>query len=129
MRSQTYQGIANIAIETLSSSVTDDDLRKAFIQYYKGGPESLSEDQSWQLIQFTSLAIRVQQERFVQSRLGFISEEELTSPGGTQTYFNTPLFLDWWSNARINYTAEFQEYVDEVLIPSAGEIMATDMLD
>jgi hypothetical protein len=64
--------------------------------------------------------MRLQQNRYLQSQLGVLDLKTLLFVGGRGGAYDLPFFAEYWAEDRDQYPAEFQDFVESVLLPDSG---------
>jgi hypothetical protein len=117
IRSATIQAIADQSYDNSLTFVDNSELRAA---RRAARANSLTDDQQDQLDYMYSASLRIQQNRYLQARLGILDEETLLEIG-TQEGYRDPYFLDYWSRNREGYSDGFREYIERRLLPLSEE--------
>ena len=114
VRSATIQAISDQSLTSVTQLLENDSLQAAFQRVNAGQP--LTSDQSFRLrIYYTGL-MRIQQNRYLQARLGILDIETLLFTGGRGGSYSSPYFPVFWSEVRGEYPEEFATFVDTALI-------------
>ena len=94
--------------------VENDALRAAYLAGFDG---DLSNEQRQHLRLFYGAVIRLQLNRHEQIKLGIIDLELALNLGGQGDGYSSPYFVEFWTEIRSRYPADFQAYIDEHVIP------------
>lgn len=114
VRSSTIQAVLETSIAATTLSVEDAELRAARRAVCAG---TLTEDQQQQLTAFYAVMVRVQLNRFYQSRLGIIDEETALELGGRGGVYRSPFFSDYWERVKERYGTGFREFIEAEVLP------------
>ena len=112
VRSSTIQNLSEQSRASTALIVENADLRAAFLAARAG--MDLTDDQEFQLEVYFNSALRIQQNRFQQIRLGVLDEElavEGIGPGRLGT-----LYLNHWAAVKANYPEDFQQYFERSFV-------------
>lgn len=118
VRSATIQAISEQSFDAVAQLVENADLRAAYEAARTGS--ALTPEQRLQLRVFYLGIMRIQQNRYLQSRLGVLDLETLLFVGGQGGAYSLPFFAEYWAEDRDQYPAEFQDFVERVLLPQGG---------
>ena len=94
--------------------IENPDMREAWLA--SCDETQLTDDQRLLLFNMYSSALRVQLNRFHQSRLGVLDENLALSLGGRSAMYRHPIFADVWAGQRDYYDPEFQDFVENELL-------------
>lgn len=115
VRSATIQAISEQSFDAVAQLVENADLRAAYEAARTGS--ALTPEQRLQLKVFYLGIMRIQQNRYLQSQLGVLDLETLLFVGGQGGAYDLPFFAEYWAEDRDQYPAEFQDFVEGVLLP------------
>ena len=118
VRSATIQAISEQSFEAVAQLVENADLRAAYEAASTGA--ALTQEQRFHLKMFYLGIMRVQQNRYLQSQLGVLDLETLLFAGGRGGAYALPFFAEYWAEDGHQYPAEFQDFVESVLLPQSG---------
>jgi len=118
VRSATIQAISEQSFEAVAQLVENADLRTAYEAASTGA--TLTPEQRFQLKMFYLGIMRIQENRYLQSQLGVLNLERLLFVGGRGGAYALPFFAEYWAEDRDQYPAEFQDFVERVLLPESG---------
>jgi hypothetical protein len=118
VRSATIQAISEQSFTAVAQLVENADLRTAYAAASTGA--ALTPEQRFQLRMFYLGIMRLQQNRYLQSQLGVLDLKTLLFVGGRGGAYDLPFFAEYWAEDRDQYPAEFQDFVESVLLPDSG---------
>jgi hypothetical protein len=114
LRSATIQAIAELSYDSTMRLVDNSELREA---RRASRSDSLNDDQRMQLDSFYSALMRIHQIRLVQANLGVLNMNDAMQIGGRAGSYREAYFADYWARRRDNYPPEFQEYIEDFVLP------------
>ena len=117
VRSATIQAISEQSYDNGITLAENAELRAAI---RAAQTNSLTDDQREQLDYLLGATLRLQQNRYLQSRLGILDEETLLEIGTQEAYRNA-YFADYWRRNRAVYSEGFREYIERRIVPLSGE--------
>lgn len=112
-RSATAQAIAEQSYDAVMRLVDNNELRAAYLAGFDG---ELSSEQEQHLRMFYTAVIRLQLNRHEQIKLGIIDLELALNLGGRGDGYGSPYFVEFWTEIRERYPADFQEYIEKHVI-------------
>ena len=113
VRSTVINSISEQSLDTLRLIVQDNTLRDAMRAVDAGTASAAQEDR---MFFFYASLMRLQQNRYLQIKLGVVDEEELLLLGGRADIYRRPGFRRYWEVAQERYDPGFREFVERVLI-------------
>ena len=116
-RSAVVQSIADQSIGLTMALTENAELRLALVAAVAGEP--LSADQETLVEIYYAAIMRLQHDRFIQSKLGVIDLELLLEIGGRGANYRSPVFLKYWEVNSYLYPDDFRAFVDSHLLPLA----------
>jgi len=119
VRSSTIQSISEQSFGAVAQLVENADLRAAFEAASTGKP--LTSEQRFHLKMFYHGAMRIQQNRYLQIRLGILDQETVLFTGGRGSAYDIPFFAEYWAEESDEFPPEFGVYVDSVLLSQGGQ--------
>jgi len=118
LRSATIQAIGELSYDSTMRLVDNAELREA----WRIAPlNSLSDDQRAQLDGFYSALMRIHQIRLVQANLGILDVNDAMQIGGRSAAYRTAYFADYWARRKSEFPQDFQDYVDQYVLPLAPD--------
>ena len=118
VRSATVQAIAELSYDSTMRLVDNAELREA---RRTARSSDLSEDQRDQLDYFYSALMRIQQIRLVQAKLGILDLDDAMQIGGRASSYRQAYFADYWARRKENYPQDFQDYIENYVLPLSPE--------
>jgi len=113
VRSSIIQAIAQLSYDSTMASVNNAELRAARLAAQSG---SMTQDQIAQLDSWYSALMRIHQNRLLQTKLGILDLEDAMQIGGRSYAYRQPYFADFWARRKENYPAEFQQYIEQIIV-------------
>jgi hypothetical protein len=109
VKSTVLDSSAQASYDAIVLLIENENLRKA--QAAVDGP---APDENRQLMSlYYAALLRIQLNRFMQTRLGVIDEDTVSVVGGIGGIYNNPSFREYWSKRRDNYDPEFISYMED----------------
>ena len=109
VKSTVLASSAQASYDSIVLMIENENLRKA--QAAVDGP---SPDENRRLLNlFYSALLRIQLNRFMQTRLGVIDADTVSPVGGIGGIYNNPSFREYWSSRRDRYDPEFISYMED----------------
>lgn len=118
VRSETIQAISEQSFTAVAQLVENPDLRAAYEAASTGA--KLTPEQRFHLRMFYLGIMRIQENRYLQARLGVLDLKSLLFVGGKGGAYSLPFFAEYWAEDHDQYPAEFQDFVGSVLLPQSG---------
>ena len=118
IRSATVQDISRWSYDASMAAVEFPELLRARQAACRG---DLSEDQRPALFVYYASLLRLQANRFQQAQLGILDEELALNLGGRGGAYTNPFFEEAWSILRNDFGPEFQEFIEERVVPRSRE--------
>ena len=112
-QSAVYQSISEQSMDLIAMLVEDDELLAALDVVSAGGG---NEQQRRIVYLYYAMALRLQQNRFLQSELGVVDRERMLFLGGRARLYRTEGFRAFWQVAREDLDEDFRIYVEEELM-------------
>jgi hypothetical protein len=114
VRSSTIQEITRWSYDGNILMIEQPELREA---WRNSCSDELTPDQGDLLFNLYSGVLRVQLNRYHQSRLGILDQDLALSLGGRSVFYQHPMFAEVWAQVRDGFDADFQEFVVAELLP------------
>ncbi len=118
VRSATIQAIAELSYDSIIRLVDNAELREA---RRAARSNNLSEDQGHQLDYFYSALMRIHQIRLIQANLGILDINDAMQMGGRSSIYRERYFADYWARWKEEYPPDFQEYIEQHVLPLSRE--------
>jgi len=112
--SATIQGISDQAYES-SIFVAENAAMRDALRAMCDGSETI--DQRLIMNAFIDAVLRIQLNRFYQSKLNVLDRQTLLELGGRGAIYTHPAFAEIWEQSKSQYAPEFQDYVEQQLLP------------
>jgi hypothetical protein len=122
VRSATIQAMSQQSFDSLGFFVENSDLRTAWLADADG---TLTDEQFIQIRSYWGAQVRAQQNRYLQIKLGVLDEEtamQIRDAGESGTGGRARSFRRHWEDMKLNYPADFVEYMDNVVLASDSEV-------
>jgi len=123
-QSATIQQIARWSYDNVTLETTDETLRAAIRADCSG---AMTEDQQHLLTSYYQGLMRMQMNRFYQTKVGTIDQETALAIGGTGGPYTRPFFKRFWELAGGNYAPDFRLFVESELLPAVREKCGDNM--
>ena len=114
IRASAIQDVSRWSFDAAMILVENEDLRSARSALCAG---TATPEQSAQIDVFYGGLLRLQANRYYQSRVGFIDADTLLGLGGKGLAYRVPFFRDIWERRKIEFDSGFVEFVERELLP------------
>jgi hypothetical protein len=113
VRSTIIQAVSQQSFDGVALAINNEYLRDAQDAALAG---NASQKQIGQLDRFYVALMRVQLNRYMQSKIGVIDRELVLEIGGRSGIYTRQSFRDYWSRSKNSYSEGFQNFVEQDLI-------------
>ena len=107
VKSTVVQAVAQQSYDSIVFIIENHELRMAKLAVDGAPPD----EQRQLVFLFYSALIRIQLNRYMQSKLGVIDTESVLQVGGSGGIYNRPSFREYWSSQRDRYDPECDAYM------------------
>jgi hypothetical protein len=109
VRSEIVQAVSQQSFDGVVLSINNEYLRDAQFASLAG---QATERQIEDIDRLYTALMRIQLNRYMQSKIGVIDRETVLELGGRAGIYRFDSFRDYWARSREEYSAGFQEYVE-----------------
>ena len=113
VRSTIIQGVSQQSFDAVALSINNEYLRDAQDAAMAGNAD---QKQIRELNRLYVALMRVQLNRYMQSKIGVIERELVLEVGARARVYKRKSFRDYWSRSKSDYSEGFQLFVEKVLI-------------
>lgn len=113
VRSEIIQSVSQQSFDAVALSINNEYLRDAESADDAG---IATERQIEDMDRLYIALMRIQLNRYMQSKIGVIDQETVLEIGGRAGIYQRDGFKDYWSRGKSNYSEGFQEFVEQQLI-------------
>ena len=113
VRSTIIQSVSQQSFDSVALSINNEYLRDAQDAELAG---NASPKQIQQLDRYYVALMRVQLNRYMQSKIGVIDRDLVLEVGGRGGIYRRKSFRDYWSRNKNDYSRGFQNYVEQFVI-------------
>lgn len=110
VKSATIHSLSDQGVNLTSMLSQNDELLEAW--RVLRDEEELSPEQDLRIRVWYGSALRVQKNRFLQTKLGFLDIETALFIGGNSRAYHRPHFVEFWDEIKANEPKEFVEYME-----------------
>ena len=114
VRSSAIHDISRFSYDATVLSIENDEIRDARLAVCRG---DLDESQRFLLRLYYAALMRIQMNRFYQLQLGILDEQMILSLSGKGGAYRNPYFAEIWPELKIDFTEEFQAYIERNVLP------------
>jgi hypothetical protein len=113
VRSTIIQSVSQQSFDAIALSINNEYLRDAQDAALAG---NASPKQIQELYRYYTALMRVQLNRYMQTKIGVIERELVLEVGGRSGIYSRRGFRDYWSRNKNDYSNGFQNFVEQILI-------------
>ena len=118
VKSATINALSEQGYNAAALFIQDDDLTEAFRVIREG--EEVSALQHSKVNVFYATVLRIQKNRFLQIRLGFLDVETALFIGGSSQLYREPHFAEYWDEVKGDEPEDFVEYMEIHVMQRTG---------
>ncbi len=113
VRSTIIQAVSQQSFDGVALTINNEYLRDAQDATLAG---NASQKQIGQVDRFYVALMRIQLNRYMQSKIGVIDRNLILEVGGRSEIYRRRSFKDFWSRSKSDYSEGFQIYMEQLLI-------------
>ncbi len=113
VRSTIIQSVSQQSFEAIALAINNEYLRDALDAERAG---NASPKQIREMDRYYTALMRVQLNRYMQTKIGVIERELVLEVGGRAAIYSRKDFRDYWSRNKNEYSNGFQNFVEQILI-------------
>ena len=119
VRSTIVQSVSQQSFDAIALSINNEYLRDAQDAALAGNAD---EKQIRELDRLYTALMRIQLNRYMQSKIGVIDRELIVEVGGSGGIYGRRSFMDYWSRNKNNFSKGFQNFVKQEVITNPPNI-------